>query len=432
LYYKSSPQQRDKNITDEGSSPMRKSIIIIASFLLITQASFSQISGLGASVGTNVLFGESKLTDSALSPNIGVHGLYDFSDKISLKLQAGYGQFGIDSKNLKLTTSFIPVEVLGIFSPFGKTSVSPFLHFGLGAISFTNSGSRYYDGLFIGGGGVNAEISDNFSFLVSTDLRYTTSDQFNGITNGLYDGYLNFQLGVTYNINKQKSFERKSNFDQKDIIAANNQSDQILEHVEMQSKINQLKNNIAVKDEQIRQFMSQIQDRQGRINKIETEIANLPQNKTEMAVRTDDQQVTVQNTSKTEQLSNIQIKQKYDQAQSLIQSKQFNRAISELEILSQNSINHPLHSNFLYWIGECYFAQGKYSDAISSFEKVNNFQESHKLDDSLLMSGISSMKLGELQSATQKFKELIQKYPKSEYVGKATKYLQSLERQIIS
>lgn len=412
----------------------RSTLIFTAVIIFFTQNAFSQktFSGFGLSVGTNILVGETQLTDSQKSPNFGFHGLFDFTEKISLKFQAGYGRFGIDNKNLTLTTSFIPVEIIGMISPFGKSTVSPFLHFGLGAISFSKNNSRNYDGLFIGGGGLSAQLSDKFSCLISTDLRYTTSDQFNGITNGLYDGYLNFQIGLTYNLNRQKLFERKPSVKRETIIAAKTISDPVLDIVEMQSKIDYLKRDISVKDEQLRQIISQIQTRQDRINKIESEIAILTKGRREGYKQIINQEVTPKNISETTQLTNAQIRIKYEQAQSLIRSKQFDRAIFELKMLSQNNNTHPLHSNFIYWIGECYFAEGKYSDAINYFKKVNNFKRSHKLDDALIMSGICLMKLGNFQDAKQKFRELIQEFPDSEYLVKATKYLQALERQIIS
>ena len=70
-----------------------------------------------------------------------------------------------------------------------------------------NDSPRYFDGIFIGGGGFSAQISDNFSFMISADLRYTTSDQFNNIFSGINDGYFNFQTGISYNL-KPTVFQR--------------------------------------------------------------------------------------------------------------------------------------------------------------------------------------------------------------------------------
>jgi len=49
-------------------------------------------------------------------------------------------------------------------------------------------------------------LTGRISFEELMDIRYTTSDQFNSIFTGVYDGYFNFQTGLTYNFETNEVF----------------------------------------------------------------------------------------------------------------------------------------------------------------------------------------------------------------------------------
>ena len=76
-----------------------------------------------------------------------------------------------------------------------------------------------------------------------------------------------------------------------------------------------------------------------------------------------------------------------------------------------------------YWIGECYNALGDYAKAIVAFNRVMEYRSSYKFDDALIMTGVVSMKMGDNENAKQKFQELVNRYPDSEYAPKAMRYL---------
>jgi tol-pal system protein YbgF len=272
--------------------------------------------------------------------------------------------------------------------------------------------------------------------MISADLRYTTSDQFNSVFSGINDGYFNFQTGLSYNL-KPTVFQRKSQLKREGIIALNTPQvveDNVLERVALRSKINNLETAISLKNEQIRQIKSQLQNRDERITQIEQQIAMFStqepaQRELVLQAQTpknDERSMT------TETLSDKEIKQKYNQAVALFNSKEYQTAIRELKLLSNNFPNHLYASNFVYWIGECYHAQGQYADAVKSFEEVLTFDKSSKLDDALIMCGISYLKLGNPAKANEKLQELISKYPNSEYSGKARRLIQSIQNSIIS
>lgn len=83
--------------------------------------------------------------------------------------------------------------------------------------------------------------------------------------------------------------------------------------------------------------------------------------------------------------------------------------------------------NCWYWSGECCYAQNDYAKAIAQFAKVFDFKNSSKADDAELKIGMSYMKMGQSALAKTEFKKLIDRYPASEYVPRAQKYLSEIK-----
>lgn len=79
-----------------------------------------------------------------------------------------------------------------------------------------------------------------------------------------------------------------------------------------------------------------------------------------------------------------------------------------------------------YWIGECYYASAEYAKAVVAFTKVVDVQNSSKSDDAQLKLGLSYLRLGKSDLAGAEFKRLISRFPASEYVPRAQKYLAEL------
>lgn len=77
-------------------------------------------------------------------------------------------------------------------------------------------------------------------------------------------------------------------------------------------------------------------------------------------------------------------------------------------------------ANAEYWIGECLYSQGKYKDALSEFQSVNNtYPSHHKNADALLKAGLTMSKMGDKDGAAEKFRTLIANFPNSEAARRA-------------
>ena len=82
--------------------------------------------------------------------------------------------------------------------------------------------------------------------------------------------------------------------------------------------------------------------------------------------------------------------------------------------------------NARYWIGECFYAKGDYASAVASFNHVFDFKNSPKADDAQFKIGMCYLKMGQSALAKEELKKLIDRYPASEYVERAKKYLSEI------
>lgn len=74
-----------------------------------------------------------------------------------------------------------------------------------------------------------------------------------------------------------------------------------------------------------------------------------------------------------------------------------------------------LMPNAGYWLGECYYGQKRYDEAILSFQSVvGAYPKHHKAADSLLKTGYSYERLGDKENARFYLQQFMEKYPKSE------------------
>jgi tol-pal system protein YbgF len=108
-------------------------------------------------------------------------------------------------------------------------------------------------------------------------------------------------------------------------------------------------------------------------------------------------------------------KRDYEAALSLVNARQYDRALEALAAFLVKNPDHPYADNALFWRGECYFAKGDYLHAAEQFEGVvTRFPAGNKAPDALLKLGMSQMKLGNPAKAREVFDRLAHAYPQSD------------------
>ncbi len=122
-------------------------------------------------------------------------------------------------------------------------------------------------------------------------------------------------------------------------------------------------------------------------------------------------------------------KEVYNMAYSDYRKGNFELAIDGFKMYREQFPESPLADNSLYWIGECYFSQKKYAEAIEQFnELLLNYPRGDRIPAAYLKKGISLMELGKKEESLIVFKLLISKYPLEE----ETKIAQQKIKELLS
>jgi len=127
-------------------------------------------------------------------------------------------------------------------------------------------------------------------------------------------------------------------------------------------------------------------------------------------------------------LTHLSPKEVYNMAYSDYRKGNFELAIDGFKMYRVQFPESPLADNSLYWIGECYFSQKKYAEAIEQFnELLLNYPRGDKIPAAYLKKGISLMELRKKEESLIVFKLLISKYPLEE----ETKIAQQKIRELL-
>lgn len=173
-------------------------------------------------------------------------------------------------------------------------------------------------------------------------------------------------------------------------------------------------------------IVNQINDLRNKINerdRIISELREKVNNNEKIISQVTGQEVSTQSDTYSNYVNNGNFTNSYKAALQFYYNKNYSQAISQFQSLMNSNPNHKLTSNCQYWIGESYFAMKNYQQALNAFKSVLAYSKSYKLDDALIMNGITYMKMGDSEMAKKNFQQLVQNYPNSEYAPKAMRYL---------
>ncbi len=103
-------------------------------------------------------------------------------------------------------------------------------------------------------------------------------------------------------------------------------------------------------------------------------------------------------------------------------------ARSNLQLFLQNNPDHPLAVNAMYWIGEAYYGEKSFENAILQFQDVIQKHPTHpKAPAAMLKQGLAFQTLGDLQNARILLQKVTESYPQTEEAGKAKAKLVELK-----
>src|SRR5205807_1917109 len=105
--------------------------------------------------------------------------------------------------------------------------------------------------------------------------------------------------------------------------------------------------------------------------------------------------------------------QEYAAALATYRAREHGQAVIDFLDFIAKYPKHPLAGNAQYWIGEAYWAQRDYRQALVEFEKVFEHGPG-KTPDALLKIGLCHLRLTDLPRAQQAWQRVVSEYPKSE------------------
>jgi tol-pal system protein YbgF len=125
---------------------------------------------------------------------------------------------------------------------------------------------------------------------------------------------------------------------------------------------------------------------------------------------------------------NLSPNEVYNMARSDYLKGNFELAIEGFAIYKSQFPESPLADDALYWIGECYFSQEKYNEAIEHFnELLLNYPNGDKIPAAYLKKGISLAEQEKKEEALSVFKLLITKFPLEDETKIAQQKIKELE-----
>ena len=188
---------------------------------------------------------------------------------------------------------------------------------------------------------------------------------------------------------------------------------------EIQNKINALEEKLKLIDSDFQARIKKIEEQLKKRSNYEKEGAKeVKEKKVNKMFIQQDEKADVKNQSSellttTEQriqLSDVEIKKKYENAIKLLWASKFDEAERELQNLKKIEPD-DLMPNIQYWLGEVYYAQKNFQKAIIAFgEGLEKYPESIKGPDNLLKLGLSFSNLKKKDEACNVLFELEIKY----------------------
>ena len=110
--------------------------------------------------------------------------------------------------------------------------------------------------------------------------------------------------------------------------------------------------------------------------------------------------------------------QEYAAALATYRAREHGQAVIDFMDFIAKYPKHPLAGNAQYWIGEAYWAQRDYRQALVEFDKVFEHGPA-KAPDALLKIGLCHLRLNDVSRAQQAWQRVVNEYPKSESAAMA-------------
>jgi tol-pal system protein YbgF len=128
--------------------------------------------------------------------------------------------------------------------------------------------------------------------------------------------------------------------------------------------------------------------------------------------------------------SNVSPQDVYNMAYNDYLKGNFDLAVEGFRMYNDQFSNSPLADNALYWIGECFYSQRKFEDAINVFnDLILAHPQGDKIAAAYLKKGMSFAESGKKEEAIAAYRLLITKFPVEEETRIAQQKIKELAKE---
>jgi len=104
----------------------------------------------------------------------------------------------------------------------------------------------------------------------------------------------------------------------------------------------------------------------------------------------------------------------YGNALNLFRSGQYDGAREGFQSYLERYPKSDLADNAQFWLGECYYAEKSYGEAIAAYEKtIKDYPKSDKVSSAMLKQGMAFIELGDSTAGKILLKKVVKEYPNS-------------------
>ena len=123
-------------------------------------------------------------------------------------------------------------------------------------------------------------------------------------------------------------------------------------------------------------------------------------------------------------------KELYQAALDKLKNRDYTGAEQALTGIVNNFPQSPLLENAEYWLGETYYVEKRYPDALASFERVvHDHPDSRKVPDALLKAGYTQYEQKRFREAREFLTRVVQNYPDSSASQDARERLRRMDAE---
>jgi tol-pal system protein YbgF len=110
----------------------------------------------------------------------------------------------------------------------------------------------------------------------------------------------------------------------------------------------------------------------------------------------------------------VGVEEHYGRAFELFRAGQYQAARADFSSFIEHNPETDLTDNAQFWLGECYYSEQKYTEAIAAYEKtMKKYPNSDKVSSAMLKQGMAFWELGDKTAAEILLKKVVKAYPNS-------------------